>query len=323
MVSPENRFERHPRITLFCLLLFVLLLSLAAAELVLERTTGLGNPLLYERRPYCAYRPRPNQQIHRFFGANLRINNLGLRAQEDWDPDRRNKILFLGDSVTFGGNHLNNRELFSEIAVEGLSPYESGNAGVPGWGVENVHGLVVKERFLPASIYVSTFIEDDFYRGLARAEVRGDVWYTSPKLALRETGYILWLLFLIRFDLFHAVYGDPNFAGNDPPEVMAEHAAAKLEAMDRFLAAEGFRHLIYLSPTRSQVRGEAERDPLVARLLDRHGLEAICLLDRLGADRATREREEAWFQDEQHLTPPGHRVWGELMRDDLRKMTEP
>ena len=157
-------FERHPRTTLAGVWLVFLLVFVVVAEVGLKRLSGLGRPVLFQAHPAYGYRLQPNQETWRFGGAHFKINNLGLRASGDWDADPKDKILFLGDSVTYGGNHISNRDLFSELAVKGIPGMQPGNAGIPNWGVENVHALVVKEKFLPASVYVTTFIEDDFYR---------------------------------------------------------------------------------------------------------------------------------------------------------------
>src|SRR5262249_40116367 len=123
----------------------------------------------------------------------LRFNNLGLRSDHDWDAGVDNKILFLGDSVTYGGSGVDNRDLFSTIAVNIVNrnspkPYISGDAGVNAWGVENVHALVVENGFAPAAVYVITVPEADFYRGLTR--LQGLPYFNrTPALALQEVWY--------------------------------------------------------------------------------------------------------------------------------------
>ena len=190
--AKRSAFERHPVVTI-ALIWFVLLVAfLGVAEIALRELTGLGRPVLFYKDPSFGYRLQPNQETTRFSGAHFKINNLGLRASSDWDSVKDDKILFLGDSVTYGGNHISNHELFSDIAVQRLDGFQSGNAGIPEWGVENVYGLVVEKQFLPAAIYVTTFIEDDFYRGLTLPENRPWIPYESPPSALHELAAFLW-----------------------------------------------------------------------------------------------------------------------------------
>src|SRR5690606_34750321 len=123
-------------------------LAFTATELTLKRM-GLGNPVIYDSSPVYGYRPLPNREYVRFGGSTIKFNNLGLRTNTDWDETKANKILFLGDSVTYGGSYIDNNELFSQLTVDLInqsnkSDYMSGNAGVNGWGVENFYGLVVE-----------------------------------------------------------------------------------------------------------------------------------------------------------------------------------
>jgi hypothetical protein len=110
----NNIFENYKKVTIFVALLIGLLLSLMLSELLLKNFYGLGNPLLYDSNPLYGYRPLPNKTYHRFRGSLLKFNNLGLRAERDWDYEKKdNKVIFLGDSVTYGGSYLSNNDLFS------------------------------------------------------------------------------------------------------------------------------------------------------------------------------------------------------------------
>jgi hypothetical protein len=303
-------FERHPRATLAAVWLVFLVIFAAVAEIGLKQLSGLGRPVLFYAHPAFGYRLLPNQETWRFGGAHFRINNLGLRASGDWDAGVRDKVLFLGDSVTYGGNHISNHELFSEIAVRGLAGLRSGNAGVPNWGVENVYGLVVQEKFLPASLYVTTFIEDDFYRGLQHGRNKPWIKYQMPAFALEELAEFVW----------HKYFKDTREINRrereaEPAQVRVARAAAKLKAMDGFIRSHGYRHVVFISPTRQQALGQRPVDARVRAALEQHGMEAIYLLDRLPP--APPEERRAWYQDNDHLTARGHAVWGHMIRDEL------
>jgi hypothetical protein len=271
--------------------------------------------VLFYQHPSFGYRLKPNQETWRFGGAHFRINNLGLRAKDDWDADVRDKVLFLGDSVTYGGNHIGNHQLFSALAVDGLPGLRSGNAGIPNWGVENVHGLVVKEKFLPASVYVTTFIEDDFYRGLQHGRNKPWIKYRMPRFALEELAEFVW----------HKYFKDTQAINraereSEPVEVRVDRAAARLKEMDELLKSRGHPHLIFISPTRKEALGQQPVDARVKAALERHGVRAIYLLERLPA--APAEERRAWYQDNDHLTEKGHAVWGQMIREELMRRIE-
>lgn len=314
----DSIFERRPWLTLALFWLAVLLVLVVAAELLLARFTGMGRPVLFAAHPAYGYRLKPHQETRRFGGAHFKINNLGLRAQRDWDARTDGRILFLGDSVTYGGNRISNQDLFSEVAVAGLPGFESGNAGTPNWGVENVHGLVVEARFLPASVYVSTFIENDFYRGLPQGLNLPWVRYEPPAFALQELADFVW----------HKYVKDTQQSNRrvreaEPSDVRLARAATKLKALDGFLRERGHRHFIFISPTRDQVLGAQPPDPRVQAELERHAIGAVYLLDEPIMRSAAQAEREAWFQDDVHLTAKGHAVWGRLIGARLAQSLQP
>ena len=105
------------------------------SEIILQKFLGLGKPVIYDSNPIYGYRPLPDRDYKRFWGKTISFNNLSLRSEVDWDNNIQNKILFLGDSVTYGGSYISNLELFSYLSVKELKNYFiSGNAGVNAWG---------------------------------------------------------------------------------------------------------------------------------------------------------------------------------------------
>lgn len=311
----KGAFSRRPRLVLAVVILLGLAALVAAAELTLRWAYGLGTPVLYQVDARFGFRPRPNQRVSRRAGVTVRINRLGLRAG-NWGPGKQNKILFLGDSVTYGGSHVDNDALFSELAPAGLPGWRTGNAGVNAWGVANVHGLVVTARFTPATVYVTTLTERAFYRGFATIN-KLPYWCRAPRLALVELAYY-WLHGRLELDRSCRRISRPQGAARGRGlDAQAEHAVARLGQLHRHLTGQGARHLIFVSPTRAQAVRGRPRDARVMRLLSRHGLPAVNLLDHEQmSSRSARERE-SWYYDHVHLTPAGHRAWAEMIRARL------
>jgi len=308
-------FERHPKYTFMLIWLFFLLVFLVLSEVMLKQFTGLGSPVLFHKSSSFGYRLQPNQEITRFFGAHFKINNLGLRSKEDWDASVESKILFVGDSVTYGGNHISNEELFSEVAVKNLPNFQSGNAGIPNWGVENVHALIVKENFLPAEIYVSTFIEHDFYRGLTSGDNKPWISFEKPYFALQELAEFYWHKFIRNPKKLNKAEREKS-----PPSIRSEQAVLKLKEMDNLIKARGYSHVIFISPSLNQVLSKKQKDSNVESLLAIYGVRAIYLLDKVNESGASDDKKRSWYQDDKHLTSEGHRIWGEFMYDELRTL---
>ncbi len=301
-------FEKHPKVTMIVLWGIGLLCLVGALEWT-ARTMGLGDVIVYESSPIYGYKPVRDQNVTRFKGASIRINHQGLRSTQAWSDNPSNKILFLGDSVTYGGSYIDDHQLFSELAIKDTS-WVSGNAGVNGWGVLNVHGFIKEMEYTPARIYVSLFPEGDFYRGLNR--IGGQpFWATKPKWALEELAhYGLYRVSLKKIPSYQL--------GNNPDlekKRIASIAARHLKELDEYLKSKGFVHLIYISPSKTQSHRNAKIDPIVKAVLDEHQVKASYLLDKV--QLLSSENVDELFHDEIHLTPQGHAQWAQWIREDL------
>jgi lysophospholipase L1-like esterase len=312
-MKQPSAFERYPRLTLLILLLILGIGSFWVIEMGAQYF-GLGKAVIYQSHPIYGYRPKPNQIIARKPSQTVHLNNLALRAAHDWDPAQfHNKILFLGDSVTYGGSYITNNQLFSAQATANLPGYEAGNAGVNGWGVDNVHALVKEAAFLPAAIFVTTFPEGDFYRGLAR--IGGQPFWThQPRLALEE----LWFFLLYKMQLYQTS-ATQKFNDHEKNQII-ESSVKKLKALDEYLTTQHRKHIIYISPSRTQLVNGAPIDQHIFDLLRKHNVKVIYLKDKIPPSLTADERL-ALYHDEIHLSPQGHRLWGQLMHDDLRNIT--
>ena len=150
-------------------LVFIIPFLLISAEFILK-FVGLGEPILYDTNLSYRYYPKPNQKIKRF-NSNININNFSLRSNEDWDEySTKKKILFYGDSVTYGGSYLNNRDLFTSIICDKLNNNQKlstcGNAGVNGYGSENIRNRIIYGDIKNENIMVVTLIGGSGFRSL-------------------------------------------------------------------------------------------------------------------------------------------------------------
>lgn len=309
----KNVFEKHPKLTLTGVLLFLSVISIVSLEWAAGFFFGLGNPVIYESHPVYGYRPEPNQMVSRKKHDMVQINNLGLRATKDWDQSNtKHKILFLGDSVTYGGSYITNEQLFSTLAVEWLPGYESGNAGVNGWGVNNVCALVTEMNFLPADIYVSVFPEGDFYRGLSR--IGGQpFWTTKPRYALEE----LFHYFMYKIQLRQMPPTHFYRLNSQDKAHIASIAVRNLKSMDDFLRRHGKTHLIYISPSRSEMLELQTEDMALKRLFKDYDLKVSYLKDRIGNQTPD---VKVFFHDEIHLSVEGHQQWAKMIEPDLKRV---
>lgn len=139
----------------FFILIIILELSL--------RILGFGDPLIYKNNNN--YFPKANQDLRRFKGSKVIINNLGMRSNDEWVNEKKHKkILFFGDSVTYGGSYIDNNELFTEKLCILIQNYLCGNYGVNGYKIQNISNRIKnisnKINFNKLIIVVSDNIED-------------------------------------------------------------------------------------------------------------------------------------------------------------------
>jgi hypothetical protein len=121
--------------TLKVILLLTLLVSLT--EFIL-RVIGFGEPVLYQNNGN--YILKPDQKVKRFKGSKVIINKFGMRTNYKWSDNKNvNKILFFGDSVTFGGSYVDNLNLFSEKFCKIKKNSICGNYGTNGYKLENIN----------------------------------------------------------------------------------------------------------------------------------------------------------------------------------------
>jgi len=288
---------------------FGIALALGVGELAL-RMIGFGRPVLYDNRLAWGYRPRPDQTLIRFRGAAVHVNALGVRGPDvaaKRAPDTT-RLLFLGDSVTWGGTYVSDAELFAAVAATRLARagrrVEWLDAGVNGWGPENILGLVRETRGFDSTAWIVTALEDDFRREKTHA---GEVPYfdAPPWSAWQE-------LLVLGANKVLVGIKRPK-----PPDDLARLADANLERY-RDVAREGrtagARVLLVWHPTVDALAGGVE--PNRARYL------ALAEPDDASLDLGPAYRAAGGrvYSDGMHLDVAGHRVAGEAIGEALARV---
>ena len=142
----------------------ILLVSTTITELYLKHI-GLGDPVRYDSDYIYGFAPKENQKKIRFDGSLVSINDVGLRTHINWKNNSKKKIVFLGDSITYGGSYIDDKKLFSNLVCEKINSYICGNAGVNAYSIINmVMRSRYDERFNESEKYIFTVAPGDFYR---------------------------------------------------------------------------------------------------------------------------------------------------------------
>jgi lysophospholipase L1-like esterase len=304
------------------LLVGSLTLIVALAELA-ARAYGLGSPVLYYENQTYRYAVRPEQSVERVGGARIEIDKFGLRTLDDWEMPGAERILFVGDSVTYGGSYVDTADLFSSLTCGELRTtgvrVVCGNAGTNGYGTDN---MALRVRFGPVpepDIYVVTVISHDALRGTV--SLTRFPYFSKPPPrpvpALAEAS--LFLLDRVRARLRFAGGEDPS------PATAGESAEVAGQSLDRLFVAlrervEGVRVLLVHSPLRITVeRGYNDFDRAVVEHLRSSGF-PVLEMRRALVDAGTDPGEV--YHDGVHLTPAGHRFYAERITESLRPAFE-
>ena len=148
---------------IFSITISVVILLTFITEVYLKKI-GLGDPVRYDSNILYGYAPKPNQKKKRIKGSLVSINNVGLRSLNSWNNNRK-KIIFFGDSVTYGGSYIDDRDIFSHQVCLKLKDFICGNAGVNAYSVKNiVMRSEFDDRIQNAEIYIYLLPPGDFYR---------------------------------------------------------------------------------------------------------------------------------------------------------------
>jgi lysophospholipase L1-like esterase len=315
-----------------------LLVMLALAEIAL-RVVDLGHPYysapeLYQESadPRVLFEPRPNF-VGFSEGVVLTTNSRGLRERElplEKPPGTR-RVVFLGDSVTFGAGVEDDepfpRLLENGINGDGAGPIQSVNTGVVGYN--SIQELArLEQAGLPyqPDVVVQTFVVNDLLETFSIFDHQYE-----PTGALAETK--VWLRrnsYLYRFvqQMYWRLGQELRRSREGPTEPLRkrdrlEERLATLSETVAVSRANGATFLLVLYP--DNLTDPVSPGPTGERLTVREELERFAarqrvplvdLTEALGDVRDPRARKYR-LKEDPHPSPEGHRVIAEALRDPL------
>jgi len=225
-----------------------LVLLAAAGEVVLRFALGLGNPVLIQADPACAYILKPDQDVFRFF-AHTHINRYGMRSDEvgAHRPDAL-RLLFVGDSIAYGTSRVDQREIFTELLHRDLPavvnrPVEVLNASAGAWAPDNELSYLRSRGTFDANVVLLVLNNGDLTQPRATLEaVGGEVFtrYLRPRMTH----------WMERNDAGDSV--DAN-AGQ-----VARDNLADLDSIDELVTSQGVRLIVIFIPFRKDIPARSQ-----------------------------------------------------------------
>lgn len=317
--------------------------AVLATLLILEaalRLFGLASPIIYRLDPRFGYEPMPSQSSFRL-GVRVHINDVGLRDDEDFAALMKGteRILVIGNSVTYGSSLVSQPELFTEVLERELRSRRPGvkvlNAGVAGYSVSQMMMRAPRLVELTAPHHLVLYvIQNDFRRPPVRYPAEG-----SPQEPLKRPRSALITFMQLSLPFLDGRYGirkllpqplqalwprgpSPDVPWYDRSRVVEIH----IEAVERFLRTvwEPGGHdranvIAFISPTRSDV---LENRPMpnadLVRRFDSLGIQAYDLQSDFhdGIIAAGHDIAE-YYHDDIHYRERGNELAGRAVAKHL------
>lgn len=289
--------------------LIVAVLTIALLEALL-RILGVTSLILYEADSACGYRIQPNQDV-RLRGNTIAINQWGVRDPRPFTspPASGERILVLGDSVTWGGVYVKQEELFTSVLESKHRGVEVVNAGVNGYSAAQMAAMY--EAHLtglePDSVILFAIPRDFTRPPLVTLTGNSAAFPTKrPALAVPVAAGLLRHFAFNRFQ-WDWLRPKPATMANDPRLSEADCLRENIEAVTRLkLSLEPSANLVVaLFPTAV----EPEGSPALSSVRDALSGASVAFIN-LGEKI---KLSPGLFLDGVHLTVEGHRAVGEAL----------
>lgn len=291
------------------------------------RAIGLGDPIIYYNSAWGGLRPLPNQHVSRLKGSTVTIDVNGFRSK---GPDSENalRILYLGDSVTWGGSSVDDEKLFSEVAADvlrntGLEIYAM-NSGVNGTSLSNQAEIFMQWQD-SVDVVIWLFPWNDVYRAYAAS---GLLWPPNkrPLFALVEViDHVIRTRWLTSFREQTSAAGEEFISPETPAgyeqfyeTVLADRTRKNLRALEQAVQIalrDGIPVVAGITPRRvgNRLLSFPAEAADVLRSLEGLGVQ---IMDVAAVFSSGVNLERA-FIDEVHFTTEGHRLVGEALGSEL------
>jgi len=257
----RNPQSRHGVVHVLGQLLLVLIVLACVSESVLRFGLGLGNPIQIQPDSACEYILKPDQNVERFF-VRTHINRYGMRSDEVQDVHQAGtlRLMFVGDSITYGTTRVDQKEIFTEVLHRELPaivhrPVEVLNASAGAWAPDNELSFIESRGTFHADIVFLVLNDGDLTQPRSTiAMVGDDLPHQRPASAIGE----LYSRY-IRPRFFHSIgksdAGDSVLPNADE---VTNRNLADIGRINELAASKGARLMIVYIPIRKDIPRESQ-----------------------------------------------------------------
>ena len=311
-VRPGSRRHSRAAFKIFV----ALFLLIGAAECILRFGLGLGNPVLITKDAACAYILKPDQDVVRFF-VRTNINHFGMRSDEV--PAARQagelRLLFVGDSITYGTTRVDQRQIFTELLHRDLPgilhrPVEVLNASAGGWAPENELAFLQSRGIFQSDIVLLVLNDGDLTQPPSTiAGVGDDLPQTRPATAIGEL-YSRYLKPRFLHALGKSDAGDNVVSDNG---TTIRENLKNLDTINTLVASHGARLAIVFIPFRKDIPDASSMSQIELKAWsDSHG---VSRFDLTSAEMPYSSKEIS-LDDGTHFNARGNNVIAQAIERD-------
>ncbi len=306
----------------------LLSISILFGTLVLEftgRTIGLGNPLLYKEDKLIGYRLRPNQSKVRLKNTAVNTDFEGFRFDPNKKQDPNAKIIiFVGDSVTYGGSYIDDTELFSIAYCSKNRKLVCLNSGVNGWGTDNMGRFIANFSLYSDRIpskFILIILPGDDLRNLS--QLRGLPYWTSPPKQPKAINELFNYVFL-RYILLGLRTETPEEKQVNPTDQKIEARTIEIawNDLNNYIRSSKFKVDVVLTPPKVWFEKSKKNlsniklyDDYLITLEENPNVLSTCNLYYFIKE----DYSPTDYVDRVHLSKKGHMKWTKYLRSCLNE----
>lgn len=307
--------------------------ALAIIEVFL-RLLGWGQLVEYSPNDQWGYLMKPSQTVYSY-GHPVQINKYGLRGPEIEQNKKEGvvRIVFLGDSITYGGNMIKEKELFCRIVESLLNnnkvAAEIINLSASGWSPRNWMEYIKANGYFEADIIMPILTENDLVQAFSPKDRWHEYQENQPFFRVHT---VLWKMSVILEDFIkskdHWVAHTYKswFANEKIPDQVDLQKQVELPSDDNTSSSSTMTlntdilvqlsdltkiNNIDLLPVFIPAKQPPKNVKMIWAPFEKLLPDALDLRDMLNDD--------SFFMDNVHMTVKGHKLVGEKIYDRVNK----
>jgi len=318
-----------------------LLLGVVGVELGLRLILGLGSPPLLQADGQIGYLFQANQELTRFTNR-VHINNYHQRSEDLSlaDSSRVARVLFLGDSVTWGGVLTDQSQTYPELFEDEMSkwcnhPTEALNASAGSWSVGNLRAYAERFGFFGSDLVVLQIGEGDLTAPTSDSSGVGNLCSLPrrpPTFALTEFAACYWPRVESRLGRWVRLGAETQENRSTPNRRASPSSSQRrqfeenmghLQALVDSISAAGIPVAVVYNPERGHVVPEGRPPPpFYGRFRDWIDQHDIPMLD-LQARWEGKQEVGQYYRDYIHLNERGNAVLAKQLSNFVRSKDLP